>query len=154
MLVPVLQGVEVAGADRNRAYSSGQHPPRGRGVQISRRQSRKTALSPKRTRVQNFEKNLEWEISHGNGPILDVLGKYEDLHVQRVACQNYGVFSINNYPVNKTQDFAKYLFNPVTDTGNTSGTTTGTGTVPGVHVLFLVGGNLHRPNPSNYIVKI
>ena len=58
-------------------------------------------------------------------------------------------------PGNKTQDFAKYLFNPVTDTGNTSGTTTGTGTVPGVHVLFLVGGgNLHRPNTSNYMVKI
>lgn len=67
------------------------------------------------------------DISHGNGPILDVPGKYEGLHAQRVTRPKYGVFSKNNYPRkqgvfpcangwpfqsrpgNKTQDFAKYV---------------------------------------------
>lgn len=38
------------------------------------------------------------DISHGNGPILDVPGKYEGLHAQRVTRPKYGVFSKNNYP--------------------------------------------------------
>ena len=33
------------------------------------------------------------DISHGNGPILDVPGKYEGLHAQRVTRPKYGVFS-------------------------------------------------------------
>ena len=76
----------------------------------------------------------------------------------KIAAANTGKHHTPETKRKISQSMCKYWaglpFKPATDTGNTSGTTTGIGTVPGVHVLFLVGGNLHRPNTSNYIVKI
>lgn len=131
MLVPVLQGVEVAGSDRNRAVHQDNTRP-GVGGSKSLGDNRARPLSHLNERAcKILKKNWSRKIRTETALFLTFSENMRIYTANGLRVKITGFFQEIITPGNKTQDFAKYLFNPVTDTGNTSGTTTGTGTVPG-----------------------